>query len=143
MFQQILFLKCKVKIKQTKKNEMLMKTNYLLTGMAIMQRLKNVHLLTGILISLLPAFSLFPNLTKQLQWLAIPNFGLSSLGICWSFPAQSTITSFLQRKGPKGTERHVQLSKTVIPLYILEWQLQEAHRSFSILNTTSEKQGII
>lgn len=44
-----------------------MKTNYLLTGMAIMQRLKNVHLLTDILISLLPAFSLFPeDLTKQL-----------------------------------------------------------------------------
>lgn len=44
-----------------------MKTNYLLTGTATMQRLKNVHLLTDTLISLLPALSLFTeDVTKQL-----------------------------------------------------------------------------
>ena len=121
-----------------------MKTNYLLTGTATMQRLKNVHLLTDILISLLPAFSLFTeDVTKQLQWLAIPNFWLLSLGICLVLSrAQSTIISFLQRKDQKRNRKaYVQLSKTVISLYILEWQLQEAHRSFSILNTTSKKAG--
>lgn len=63
-------------------NEMLLlipfSWNYLPTGAATMQQLQNVHLLNGIVISVLPAFSLLTEfVTKQLWWAASHNFGNS------------------------------------------------------------------
>lgn len=48
------------------------------------------------------------------------------------------------KKGPrKEQQRLIHSCQRLLLLSILKWQLEEAHRAFSILNATDAKQGIL